>query len=267
MTHPSASRSLSEEAYNLAAQYGLGAPQAQYQRHMGRRSLIVKAIMGAVGIVIFVFSIIFMSIINLSSTSVWWTAVWQSATYASMLLLIFGLGQMFRDLIYHPHRVLLCTGGLVWRRGKKQQVARWEEIESVSLRVGSAVGETICTLCQTDGKKLVCWMDQSQIKELGEAVARATEPYLLPRAWETYRSGAPVHFDKLISIGQDGIHQRRKFLPWNQYCGYLIDESVLILSQRDGEFWTDVPLHKIPNLHVLTGLLDRIRQSQAQSIS
>ncbi len=268
MTNPLAASSLPEEAYNLAAQYGLGTPQAQYQRSLSRRRLIVEAVIAFAGIVLLIFSIIFISIINhLSSGSVGWTAVWQIATDVRMLLMISGLGLLIRDLIYHPHHVLVCTGGLIWRRSKKQRVVRWEEVESVSLRDGTTGAEPICTVRRTDGAKLICWMDRSQLKALGEAVAHAAEPYLLPRAWETYRSGAPVRFGKLIRIGQDGIHHKRKFLPWSQYCGYLMDESVLIISMRDGEFWTDVPLHRIPNLHVLTGLLDKIRQGQAQGIA
>lgn len=254
MTNPPAPSSLPEEAYNLAAQHGLGTPQAQYQRHLNRRSLVVEAVIGLAGIAAFIFITISLPL----------GSVWRSAGFYLGFLTVFVLGQMIRDLSLHRLRILICTGGLVWRRGKKLQVVRWEEVESVI--DGNTALEAVCTIRKIDGTALICLIDRSQTKELGTAVARATEPYLLPRALESYRSGTSVHFGKLISIGQDGIHNKRKFLPWNHYSGYFMEENVLTILQRDGEFWTDAPLPKIPNLHVLTGLLDTIRQSQVQSV-
>lgn len=272
MTHPSATQPLSEEAYALAARCDLGAPLAQYRRPF-RTDVIGYAVLLLAALLLVGGSLIFTPF---DANNI------DFLRLMALLVLVSTLGQMIRDLIYRRTSVLVCTAGLVWRRGRKQEVVRWEEIESVAY--GSAMGsameqidpwraikpswhglEPLCTVRRTDGTELTCRLRRLQTRQLGETVARTSLPYLLPRAMESYNHGAPVSFGAL-AVGPYGISSGQRSLPWNQYRGYLLTEGALTIWQPGGVPWVRLPLRQIPNLLILTDLLDEIRQNQRQGV-
>lgn len=273
MTLPPATRLLSEEAYALAARYDLGAPLAQYQRRFGRQNLVGYAVLLLAASLLLLLSFVFTNVLATNADFLRLMALFATVSMLDM---------MIRDLIYRRTCVLVCSAGLVWRRGRKQEVVRWEEIESVAY--GSAIGDVIeqidpwriikpswhgleplCAVRRTDGTKLTCRLGRLQTRQLGESVARASLPYVLPRALESYNYGATVSFGPL-AVRREGISRKQKFLPWNQYQGYLITEGVLTIWQPGGEPWVRLPLRQISNLLVLTNLLDEIRQYQRQGV-
>lgn len=269
MAQSSTTQSVPEAAYVLAAHYDLGAPLARYQHRVSKDAWVFAGIAPVVG-----------GFLLLNPFGITRAGVWELPTallgVAFLSASLSALGEVMRHLFYYRSAILVCTAGLLRVGGSTQEVVRWEEVESVVQVppgnwgkygfVGPLLDiEPACIVRRTDGRKLACKVGRSQTKHLGEMVARATAPYLLPRALAAYQDGWPVVFGPL-RLTQQGISRGNTFLPWSQYRGYLLTESLLMIRQWGGERWGKLPVRKVLNLHVLTSLLDQIQRGQRESV-
>jgi hypothetical protein len=269
MAQASTTPSLPEAAYALAAHYDLGAPLARYQHRVSKDAWVFAGIAPVIG-----------GFLLLNPFDITRAGFWEPLTVllcvAFLSVSLSALGEVIRHLFYRRSAILVCTAGLLRVSGSTQEVVRWEEVESVVQVPPGNWGkygfggplldiEPACIVRSPSGRKLTCKVGRSQTKHLGEMVARATAPYLLPRVLAAYQDGGAVVFGPLL-LTQQGISRGNTFLPWSQYRGYLVTGSLLMILQWGGERWGKLPVRKVPNLPVLTSLLDQIQRSQRESV-
>jgi hypothetical protein len=180
-------------------------------------------------------------------------------------------------------RVHLHEAGLAIERGRDAQAFKWNEIESVRLKVteinhahlgvhGGLVGilivaamsaamkgkkpRTEFTIRTHDGQTASVSTRVKDSGELADAVQGEVTALRLPEARAEIERGREVAFDGL-SVSDKGLHKGGTLLPWRQLKEVKVEGANLIVRSKKGWFpWYTAGLPKVPNVGVLRALVD-----------
>jgi hypothetical protein len=250
--------SLSAEVNILAVQHQLGLFKAEYKAKLAilsTRAVVVLTLVGLLGGA----GLIAYSILDRGATT--WGAL-------GLILLCAGLWLAVNALLYYGLRVYVFTEGLVWIRGNKSDVIRWDHMKTIWQKVnkrflGSFSIGTVhsYTVQRDDGKKFKFNDGLSNVEALGNTLTREITGRLLPKVIDTYNAGEPVSFGKL-SVTIHGISNGEDIILWNQVKNIQVNKGALAIN-KDGQWinWTTIKVSKIPNFPVFMALVDYIMKS------
>ncbi len=263
---------LSPEVYQLGEKHQLGAPVGIYTRRVtlsGKVAftgilLLALAIVGAFLILLYGSSLA----LSPSSLAFSLMGFCQGIFLVGMLLSMMRHEELISPL--HPKlSVSVYTEGLLYRKGRKIQVVRWEQIQSIRRQFTAyrRKGKIIltrpaytCELSQKPG--LVLSAAISNVDEVGAFIERELTKRLLPQVQVDYQAGKPIVFSNL-SLTRQSISNRERNFAWERVSRVEVGPEKLVI-EGDGNH-SDlliVPLTDISNLCVLEALLEHIRQEK-----
>jgi hypothetical protein len=215
--------------------------------------------------------------------------VWEWLGVGAMFLLMAGGYAALMYLAVLPAiadlglKVGLHDRGLTIEHGEKRHTLRWEDIDSVRLRVfevnaayagvhGGLIGALVVAAATAARKgrpptELTIETHEgetvripSRVKDSGwlaEKVQEAITELRLPEARAQIRAGREVAFGDL-RVSADGLHKKGgDVLPWDEVKKVTVEGGSLIVRNYKGWLaWYTVPLQKVPNAGVLQALVD-----------
>ena len=250
--------SLSAEVNILAVQHQLGLFKAEYKAKLAilsTRAVVAFTLIGLLGGA----GLIAYSALDRGATS--WGAL-------GFILLCAGLWLAVNALLYYGLRVYVFTEGLVWIRGNKSAVIRWDHIKTIwqkvnkrylsSFYIGTAHAYTVQ---RDDGKKFKFNDGLSNVEALGTILTREITSRLLPKVIDAYNAGETVSFGKL-SVTIHGISNGEDIILWNQVKNIQVNKGALAIN-KDGQWinWTTIKVSRIPNFPVFMALVDYIMKN------
>lgn len=258
----SPAQNIPQEIRQCAATQRLGAPQIVSTPSQETHPSLLPGLFGVVigCLIIGLFVVWYNDIFS------WWP-LWQEAFIlligASWLCV--GGWIMLTSVTYPRLHIFACPGGLIYAKSKPE-IIRWGQIEGLWKDQHTKKGSNrLCsyTLRRTDGAIFVLPSNLSRIELLGNRLEAEVTRRMLPRAIATYRAGTPLYFGDII-VQSQGIGIKRKTLPWNELKNIRIDESaVSIYRQGDVADWTSINLSDVPNVAVLSEIVDYIKRDIA----
>jgi len=250
--------SLSAEVNILAVQHQLGLFKAEYKAKLAilsTRSVVAFTLIGLLG----------------GAGLIAYSALDRGAATLGALgfiLLCAGLWLAVNALLYYGLRVYVFTEGLVWIRGNKSDVIRWDHMKMIWQKVNKRylgsfyIGTSHAyTVQRDDGKKFKFNDGLSNVEALGNTLIREITSRLLPKVIDTYNAGETVSFGKL-SVTIHGISNGEDIILWNQVKNIQVNKGALAIN-KDGQWinWTTIKVSKIPNFPLFMALVDYIMKS------
>jgi hypothetical protein len=160
-------------------------------------------------------------------------------------------------------RVLVFKDGLVHIKGGREEVFRWDDIESVwasltKTRPGSRAVYHYYTIRRTDGRKVVFSGDLPGVAALGKTIVEEVKRHQLPRAIEAFKNGETIWFGSL-GVGRDGLSNRKETIPWDQVEEVKMERGVIAV-RKEGQWlrWAGVTVGGTPNVYVFLDLVDHV---------
>lgn len=263
MAHPSATPAFSQAAYELAARYQLGNLVAEYRPWLRRRSMLLTGACLLVGGV-------FLLILGGRSLD----ASGPIVILCAVVLIAFAFLRPARYFFSTRHlRVYVGTKGLVRVKKNQTEAVHWEQVEAfwqnvtrITYRVYGVPTNRVTahkyTIRQADGTRMIFKDTLLDVENLGNTVAQETARLLLPRAIDTYNSGAPVVFGPL-SVSKQGITKGKEHLPWDHFAGFQVENGTVKFRQQGKRgAWASVEVSTLPNFLVFVNLLSRVQPTQ-----
>jgi hypothetical protein len=263
MAQPSSTPAFSQAAYELASRYRLGNLVAEYRPWLRRRSMLLTGayLLGGG---------LFLLILGVRSLDASGPIVLLFAV--ALIVLAFVRPALYFFSTRHL-RVYVGTLGLV--RVKKNQIeavtwdqveAFWQNVTRITYRVYGVTTNRVSThkytIRRADGTRMVFRDTLLDVENLGNTIAQETARLLLPRAIDTYNSGASVVFGPL-SVSKQGITKSTKHLPWDQFAGVQVENGTIKIRQRGQRgAWASVEVSTLPNFLVFMNLLSRVQPTQ-----
>jgi hypothetical protein len=176
-----------------------------------------------------------------------------------------GISLIFLCLNNLRLRVGVFTDGLLYCKGQRVEMLRWDEIKSVlqcivKQFVNGVYTGTLYryTLEHEDGSRLVLTTRIQHIETLGAAIQQEITRRKLPAAVQGYDLGQPVKFGKLV-VENEGMRYNDAFLPWEDIDEVKVDKGVVMVRKK-GKWlnWKNVSVALIPNFFVFLALVDRV---------
>lgn len=182
-------------------------------------------------------------------------------------------------------RVYEFEHGLLRSKGSQVNIIRWDQVAAVwqenkpsssSYLVGGVLGALlfgaqtrhIFKVSLHDGATFIFNSSGiSQIENLGQTIQQEVAQIHMPLAIVAYDRGNTIPFGPL-SVSQQGIsNQKGAILPWSQVNGVTVNMSVVTIMQNERvKKWVSAPTSKVPNLGVLTALVNYATQNTRQQI-
>lgn len=176
-------------------------------------------------------------------------------------------------------RVYEFSNGLLRAKGKQIDVIRWDQIGSVmqaskasntSYMVGGVLGallfgsrKHVYTIQRQDGQ--IFKFESSNIhniESLGQTIQQEVAQAHLPMAIAAYDNGNVIPFGPLSVSLQGIVNAKGVILPWSQVNGVTVNQNVVTIMQSGRvQKWVSAPLAKVPNIGVLTELVNYARQN------
>jgi hypothetical protein len=161
----------------------------------------------------------------------------------------------------------LFERGFVISRAGKTLAARWDDVASVTQNIVRIRYNFIpvwtsykYTVALNNGDSALINNGFSKVGRLGENVQRLSANTLLPRAIAAYNSGATLPFGKL-SMSQAGISNGQETLPWSDLERVtFVNGGALVMRKGKRIRWASEHIRKIPNLYVMTGLVNYVQR-------
>lgn len=265
-------RPLSTEMHQLDEEYHLGTFVKTYKRYTTLSGKVAFA-----GIFLLALSLIEAIIVLVGGL--------YSAPSSVILLLspagvsqgIFSLGKLLsmirhEELItpLHPKlSVEVYTESLFYRKGRKTQAVRWEQIERVRhqytvyhRKKKQHPTRITYTFEIAEQPNLVLSAAITSVDEINALVERELTKRLLPMVQADYQVGKPVVFSGL-SLTREGIKYREKAVTWERVSKVNVGPEKLVIERDDNySDWLTVSLSDIANLCVLESLLENIRREK-----
>ena len=167
------------------------------------------------------------------------------------------------------HAEIYEHGFTLTRSGVTLQ-ARWSDVISVEERILYLPAShtpiwrsTRYRLSLANGRQVRIDAAVDQVAELGKVVQRLTTKALLPAAIDAYATGEPVRFGR-FSVGQWGISNGQETLLWRDLRRIGFEHGVLTIVRSDPHqpwerrLWERVPVAQIPNIYLLTALINEV---------
>lgn len=264
---------LSPEAYQLAMHYPMGGLIAEHkkrqltQKEKRARRFAWPALIFLypclIGLLAFTLA---MFILNLDSFLQFFSASFVDflISVGFTLFMLSGYTLLFLGIPYHFYRnrnprILHCTEGLIYHRGKRTTTMRWDEIESVSqtfwIATGNAQGQSYTCTLRLCGKKYAFGGDIENAHALGRIIEREITRRRIATYWHRIKEGEKLQFGPL-SINKEGLSRGSKLVPWSQISQVHIFQGVIAIA-KDGipQKWPLVRTARIPNFFLFVALI------------
>jgi hypothetical protein len=158
-------------------------------------------------------------------------------------------------------RVLVFLEGLARITDEDTEVLRWDEVETVEQKVirdfrrATILGERHLIIHRLDGSQMA--FDNvvlPRLYRLTILVQQLTLKYLLPATLQAISRGEEVPFG-VLTASVEGIHKRKKVLPWNEIreCK-AVRGWLTIRGKGRWRCWFRGPVTKVDNVLVLIAL-------------
>src|SRR5215469_7173262 len=225
MAQPSSTPAFSQAAYELASRYQLGNLVAEYRPWLRRRSMLLTGTYLLVGG-------LFLLILGVRSLD----ASGPLVILFAVALIALAFLRPARYYFSTRHlRVYVGTQGLVRVKKNRTEAVKWDQVEAfwqnvtrITYRVYGVPTNRVTahkyTIRRVDGTRMIFKDTLLDVENLGTTIAQETARLLLPRAIDTYNSGAPVAFGSL-SLSKQGITKSTKHLPWDQFAGVQVENG------------------------------------------
>lgn len=241
----------SPEAYQATSAYQLGAPQAEFKAGFSRQH-IWALILGVVLAGLFGFAMT-------SSSSSLWMSIFVLIGIACIVWAIID------PIVHAGWRVYVCQYGVLFMKGSRPEVFRWEQVQSMwqevtrHYRNGIYTGTTHkYTVQRTDGLKVVFNDRFKKVEDLGNSLSRAITATMLPNVLAAYNAGQQINFGPL-SVSQQGVSNGREVLPWYEIKEFGVNKGIVSV-RKEGKWlnWSTIGVSKIPNFAVFMALTQSI---------
>lgn len=203
--------------------------------------------------------------------------------YLLIIVPIFAVAYGIFGLLNCNLRVYDFEHGLLRSKGSQMNVIRWDQVASVwqeskvsssGYLVGGVLGALLFSgrnrhifkVSLHDGATFTFSNSNiSQIENLGQIIQQEVAQIHMPLAIAAYDSGNIIPFGPL-SVSRQGIsNQKGATLPWSQVNGVTVNMNVVTIMQNERvQKWVSAPTAKVPNLGVLTALIDYARNNARQ---
>ena len=248
---------LSDEAGQLATQYSLGAPTADYKVVLNKekRTYIIIGIVG--------------TLLCGAASGIFFAPTENYNVGVGLLCIAFALfclGMAVRyatyPLRYKTWHIYTCDNGFIFSKGGKAEVFPWEKIESFwqqitqHKRYGMNIGMTHkYTVRRSDGTEVILDDKFGNVDKLGETINEEIIKVKLPQAIAAFASGQVLSFGP-ISISPQGVTKGKDLLPWDQIKRIYVADGYFIID-RDKKLlnWANIEASKIPNVLLLSALI------------
>lgn len=215
-----------------------------------------------------------MALLGLMSIDVTWTFAVLCLIATSSLTV--GLVLLFNRL--WPRQVHLHQRGLEVVRGKHSSNVRWSHLREVyqvrSDRLNGWLGrrskhKVPSLLLVTGDSRRVRLSNLEGIRGLASRIDTEVNRRMLPFVVESYESGSTIRFGRRLAISKRGLQIGTLHLAWNDIVEVTInpDDSLAVVRADQPRLRLKVPLRQIPNLAVLTSLLDRITTAEEDPVA
>lgn len=248
----------SSPAAVVSTQYG--APIGEYRG--SATNAIILSVSGAITLLAGV-GILIMGIIFTTSPS----SVGGGIAFALFGLLVIAMGLGCFWLMWNGRgaHAQLFEQGFVISRGGKTTSGRWDDITSVTQAItvvrrnGITTTRYFYTIALANGEKVRVDNSYGKVEQLGNTIQQMASKVLLPRAIESYKSGASLPFGT-ISISQSGISNGKETVPWSNIKQVTTQNGTIIIKRNDKQLaWVKTLVAKTPNFYILMALVDQIQ--------
>jgi len=196
-------------------------------------------------------------------------------------LIVFALRGLKMWVLAYP------TGLFVWHRGRVLAFP-WDEVRAVQIaglpekavlnrpgddsdafwydlsRSGHRVFGTTLTLTRADGEQVGLPSTLGDFAALGRRVQEETYRRLFPVAWADFQAGQPVAFGPVV-CGVAGVTIGKETLPWPEVDGLeRAQDKLEVKKVGKKKAWAKADLSDLVNPHVLMGVADAARPTQAE---
>lgn len=251
---------LSDEATQLATQYDLGAPTADYKVVLNKekRTYLIMGIIGTIllgaGAGVF-----------LAPTENYDIKVGLLCIAFALFCLVMAIRYATYPLRYKTWHVYTCDKGFIFSKGGKAGVFRWEQIESFweqvtqHKRYGMNIGMTHkYTVRHVDGTEAIFDDKFGNVDKLGETINEEIIRVKLPQAIAAFTDGQVLNFGP-ISISLQGVSKGKDSLPWDQIKRIYVSGGYFIVDRHKNLIsWANIEASKIPNVSLLTRLIGHL---------
>ena len=255
-----AQQQVSPEATQFAATYQLGVPQNEYRVRLKKSTIIYMII------------VLLLGVISLAS------ALGSDQTEGMVTFLIVGLVFIgagiylaLTPVIYGSWRVYICSDGFAFRRGKRIDAFRWDQVESIRQAVtrryyyGIYTGTTHrYTIRRKDGVQIALRDQFADVEQIGNTLSNAITQALFPQVLAAYNAGQTITFGSL-SVSLQGVSNNngQTWLPWNQIKEIKINRGVISVRQ-EGKWlnWSTAYASRIPNISVFLALVNYVLKNR-----
>lgn len=243
---------ISAEAEQFASKYELGKASAEYRTHFSPLKMVYSSLCLALGLLLVV--------VMLMTEGISGQAI---ALVCALFFLVLGFIPLTNWLSRRSWQLIACADGFVFVRGKRVDVYRWEQIETVWQRVfkqyyrGLPVSATHKYRIQCSDGKHVAFDDTfANIEKFGVTVGREVTQNLLPAVLMAFNRGDAVSFGK-IAVDSKGIHDGKELLAWSQVKGVTLSQDMVTFQQAGKVVtWSSAKVARIPNILVFMELAD-----------
>lgn len=158
---------------------------------------------------------------------------------------------------YRNLYILVGSDGLCYKRGNRQDVIYWYEVDQVwqSLFGEGSLAFDRYVVQLASGRKYLFGNSIQDVRRLGRMVAHEAAHRQLPRVAEQYKQGEEITFG-LLFVGQAGIRKGNKHITWQQVKEFDIKRGYVVIEKKDeSRPWLLVPVSNVPNFFVFTALV------------
>lgn len=198
---------------------------------------------------------------NFGPAVLWrWINPFIFGTVGFVLVMIVGILLLVRNA---RQEIQLSPMGITWRKGRKLEVFRWDEIKYIffnSVHYGildfTWANKTEVVLHLQNGRQLKINQAFGDIVTLAETLKYYVYPQMFEKIRIAFNQGEPMHFGPLTLTSQ-AILNGRKALRWQDIGKVELQRGVLqiqpIEQSRGPQF--SFPVHKIPNVDLCIQIL------------
>lgn len=267
---------LPSEAYQYAAEKGLGVPLKEYKaRFLPEIILLSFIIVLAVAIVV-VGSVQSVALFNMhpqNATILLFLVVGLLITFGVYFHPTFLTRSMKRITQWRRIRVYTCTDGLLWLTRKTQHGARWDEVVIVMQVIISKNNayQVSPPIVMVTAKRVGYTINRYFLDaaELGTTIIQETSRYLLPKFTARYQEGETVTFGKL-GLDQQGLLWESAQLPWSQVQAIKVAQGTIEIIASDAQSdklttWRKINPLALPNSMLFLSLVETILKQKQQS--
>jgi hypothetical protein len=244
-----------------AEEQRLGTPRILYESSSDSR---LNMILGPITVLI---GCIIIALYNSWYRDVFsWWPVWQATIVlmTGIAWLCVGLWICIGPLFSPRIRIYLCPKGLIYLKHRISAI-HWGDIcqcwKNVHLDKKARISYSYTLRCN-NGSTFALTKDLPHVERLGGFLEHETTRQLLGQSITACRAGKDVTF-ATIQVNREGIRLKseHKMLAWRDVDRLTTDKTTIsIYCKNDSWEWATLNISGIPNVGVLKGLVDALRE-------